>query len=236
MRKYLGGAVALSLVWSHCAHAQTNPPSGLTETVVVTAQAPATQTLIDRKVYSISKDLQSNFGTAADVLNNIPSVTVDTDGNVNLRNDSNVTILIDGKPSTQFSGSTGGLSLQELSASDIDRIEIMTSPPASVKASGSAGVINIITKKHRQAGFSGDIRASAGEEGRFIAGADVAYNNGPFKSSLKSWPARGCPEQADEGQPPRDRSSPGTDLERRAHRRDDPAADAIGEGERLVRH
>ena len=181
MRKYLGGTLALSLAWPYCALAdQASQP----ETVVVTAQPSGNQTLIDRKVYSISKDLQSNFGTAADVLNNIPSVTVDTDGNVSLRNDSNVTILIDGKPSTQFSGSTGGLSLQELSASDIDRVEILTSPPASMKSSGSAGVINIITKKHRQAGFSGDVRGSIGEEGRFIAGADAAYNNGPFKSSL----------------------------------------------------
>lgn len=122
MRKYLGGTLALSLAWPYCALAdQASQP----ETVVVTAQPSGNQTLIDRKVYSISKDLQSNFGTAADVLNNIPSVTVDTDGNVSLRNDSNVTILIDGKPSTQFSGSTGGLSLQELSASDIDRVEIL---------------------------------------------------------------------------------------------------------------
>ena len=187
MYKYFGSAVALSLAWANCAYGQAAPSQvrpSQTETVVVTGEAPDTQTLIDRKVYSVKKDLQSNFGSAADILNNIPSVTVDTDGNVSLRNDSNVTILIDGKPSTQFSGSTGGLSLLALPASDIDRIEIMTSPPASLKASGSAGVINIVTKKHRQAGLSGSTRASIGEEGRFIAGGDIAYNIGPVKSTL----------------------------------------------------
>jgi len=182
MRKYLGGAVALSLAWSHCACAQTK--AAQPETVVVTAEPSDNQTLIDRKVYTVKKDLQSNFGTAADVLGNIPSVTVDIDGNVSLRNDSNVTILIDGKPSTQFSGSTGGQSLQEIPASEIDRIEIMTSPPASVKASGSGGVINIITKKHRNDGFTGDVRLSGGEEGRFVLGGDLAYNYGAFKSSF----------------------------------------------------
>src|SRR3974390_523388 len=168
MRRVFGGTLALSLAWPYLVYAGT---SGPTETVVATAQAQGPQTLIDRKVYPVANDLQSTFGTAADLLNNIPSVTVDADGNVSLRNDSNVTILIDGKPSAQFSGSTGGQSLLELPASDIERIEIMTSPPASVKASGSGGVINIITKKHRQAGFSGVVRGSVGEAGRLVTRA-----------------------------------------------------------------
>jgi hypothetical protein len=181
MRKFLCRTVALSFVWAQSGHADGNPP---TETVVVTGEKPGTQTLIDRKVYTISKDMQSIFGTAADVLNNIPSVTVDADGNVSLRNDSNVTILIDGKPSTQFSGSTGGASLAEIPASDIDRIEVMTTPPAALKASGSGGVINIITKKHREEGLSGLVRGSVGAEGRFVAGADLSYSAGAIKSSL----------------------------------------------------
>ncbi len=185
MRAYFGAGLALCFSWCPIALAQEQSAGKAeVETVVVTAQAPQSQTLIDRKVYPVTNDLQSHFGSAADLLNNIPSVTVDTDGNVSLRNDSNVTILVDGKPSAQFSGSTAGLSLQQLSASDIDRIEIMTSPPASVKATGSGGVINIIMKKHRQAGFSGIVRASVGAEGRFVAGADLAYNRGPLKLSL----------------------------------------------------
>ncbi len=185
MRRIVGGTVALSLAWVSAHAGDSKAPTGSpTETVVVTGEKAGTQTLIDRKVYSIAKDIQSDFGTAADVLNNIPSVIVDADGNVSLRNDGNVTILIDGKPSSQFSGSTGGASLAEIPASDIDRIEVMTSPPASIKASGSGGAINIITKKHRDEGLSGLLRASTGARGRFVVGADFAYNKGPIKSSL----------------------------------------------------
>jgi outer membrane receptor protein involved in Fe transport len=182
MRRYFGGALFLSLVlWSPAGTAASSQPS---ETVVVTGQLSGPQTLIDRKVYPVATDLQSTFGSAADVLNNIPSVTVDTDGNVSLRNDSNVTILVDGKPSAQFSGATGGLSLLDFPASQIDRIEVMTSPPASLKASGSGGVINIVLKKHRDAGLSGDARLSFGQAGRFVAAGDLAWNSGPLKSSI----------------------------------------------------
>ena len=78
------------------------------ESVVVTTQKLAVETLIDRKVYSVTADVQSTFGAVSDVLNAIPSVDVDPDGKVSLRGDSNVLILIDGKPSTQFSGSAAG--------------------------------------------------------------------------------------------------------------------------------
>jgi outer membrane receptor protein involved in Fe transport len=179
MRGIWSGALVLSLASIPAAQAGAPP-----ETVVVTGETPQTQVLIDRKVYPVANTIQSTFGTAADVLNNIPSVTVDSDGNVSLRNDGNVTILIDGKPSAQFSGSTGGTSILELPANDIDRIEVMTSPPASIKASGSGGVINIVTKSHRKAGFSGVLRGSAGLEGRFVTGADLAYNEGAISSSL----------------------------------------------------
>src|SRR5262249_61290633 len=102
MRKDLACAAGLSLALAQGAYADP-PTAAPTETVVVTGERPGEQKLIDRKVYTISKDMQSVFGTAADVLNNLPSVTVDADGNVSLRNDSNVVILIDGKPSSQFS-------------------------------------------------------------------------------------------------------------------------------------
>ncbi|MBL6936317.1 MAG: TonB-dependent receptor [Alphaproteobacteria bacterium] len=173
----------LSLASAQSANADPSAAAP-TETVVVTGERPGTQKLIDRTVYTISKDMQSTFGTAADVLNNIPSVIVDADGNVSLRNDSNVVILIDGKPSTQFSGSTGGASLAEIPASDIDRIEVMTTPPAGIKASGSGGVINIVTKKHLDEGLSGLVRGSVGLEGRFVAGGVLSYNTGRFKSSF----------------------------------------------------
>ncbi|HZZ34063.1 MAG TPA: TonB-dependent receptor [Phenylobacterium sp.] len=151
--------------------------------VEVTAEAPPAQTQLDRKVYSLANDLQATSGSAADVLNEVPSVAVDADGNVSLRGDSNVTILVDGKPSAQFSGSSRGLSLQQFSAGDIARIEVLTTPPAQFKAEGSGGVINIITKKTRRAGLSGSGQLSAGENGRLVAALNGAYNDGPLKLS-----------------------------------------------------
>jgi outer membrane receptor protein involved in Fe transport len=151
------------------------------EGVTVTAVRPKEQILLDRRVYSITTDLQATTGVAADILNQIPSVDVDADGNVSLRGDPNVTILVDGKPSAQFSGASRGLALQQFPAQDIDRIEVMTNPPAQYKAEGSAGVINIITRKTRRAGLSGTADLSVGDKRRFVAALSGAYNAGKLK-------------------------------------------------------
>jgi outer membrane receptor protein involved in Fe transport len=184
----LAGSVALLVVSSAApafAEAPAAKPSAAPSVaeVVVTADAPPAQTQLDRKVYSLTNELQATSGSAADVLNQVPSVAVDADGNVSLRGDGNVTILVDGKPSAQFSGSSRGLSLQQFSASDIARIEVLTTPPAQFKAEGSGGVINIITKKTRRAGLSGSGQLSAGESGRLVAALNGAYNDGPLKLS-----------------------------------------------------
>lgn len=117
------------------------------ETVVVQGQKLNVESKIDRKIYSVPEDAQTTLGTLSDLLNVIPSVDVDPDGIVSLRGDTNVLILIDGKPATQLQGSKAGDNLQSISASDIERIEILTTPPAEFKAEGAAGVINIITRK-----------------------------------------------------------------------------------------
>ena len=129
------------------------------ESVVVTAHKLDVSTLIDRKVYTVSTDVQSTFGTVTDILGAIPSVEVDADGAVALRGDSNVLILIDGRRSAQLSGSTAADALQAIPANDIERIEVMTTPPPQYKADGTAGVINIITRKHRATGQSGTVQA-----------------------------------------------------------------------------
>lgn len=97
--------------------------------IVITDQRPKTQVLLDRTVYLVTGNLQGVSGSVADILNEIPSVDVDADGGVSLRGDSNVTILIDGKPSAQLSGSSAGLALLQLPASQIERVEVMTNPP-----------------------------------------------------------------------------------------------------------
>lgn len=180
-----GAAALLALACAGGAEAQTSAAasSSSVEGLVVTAVRPQAQTLLDRKVYSVTTDLQAHAGTAADVLNKIPSVSVDADGAVSLRGDGNVTILVDGKPSAQFSGAAQALSLLEFPAADIDRIEVLTNPPAQYKAEGTGGVINIVTRKTRRAGLTGSARASLGDQRRYQAGLDLAYNDGPLKLS-----------------------------------------------------
>ena len=123
------------------ANAEDSPPApsiGDVQSIVVTSKKLSVETLIDRKVYSVTEDVQRDFGSLSDILNVIPSVDVDPDGIVSLRGDTNVLILIDGKPSTQFSGSAVGDNLQSIPAADIERIEVLTTPPAQFKADGAA--------------------------------------------------------------------------------------------------
>ena len=181
------GLCALTIMLACSAAEATEPPSPApgtsAESVVVTARKITVETLIDRKVYSVAEDVQATFGTVSDVLGAIPSVDVDPDGHVSLRGDSNVLILIDGKPSTQLSGSAAGENLQSIPARDIERIEILTTPPAQFKADGAAGVINIITRKRRPAGFSGSVQGSLGSGGREVFGADGSHNAGALTVS-----------------------------------------------------
>lgn len=146
--------------------------------VVVTGQAPTLQTSIDRRSYDVGKDLQAQTGSISDALRNVPSVEVDVQGNVSLRGDPNVTILIDGKPSGQFQGDNRGQSLQSLPASQIERVEVITNPSAEFRADGTGGIINLITKKAKGAGPTGSIRATIGTRARGNASATGGYNSG----------------------------------------------------------
>ena len=144
--------------------------------VVVTGQPPAVQTSIDRRSYSVSGDLQAQTGAIADALRNVPSVEVDVQGNVSLRGDPNVTILIDGKPSSLFQGDNKGQALQSLPADSIERVEVITNPSAEFRADGSAGVINLISKKAKGVGRTGSVRLTAGDGDRYAASANLGYN------------------------------------------------------------
>jgi outer membrane receptor for ferrienterochelin and colicin len=159
-------------------------PAAPVESIVVTANKLNVETLIDRKVYTVATDLQSTFGSVSDVLGIIPSVDVDADGVVSLRGDSNVLILIDGRPSAQFSGPSAGDNLQSIPAKDIERIEVITNPPAQFKADGVAGVINIIMRKKRPEGFAGTLQGSRGSGGRSIIGTNASCSAGPLTASL----------------------------------------------------
>ena len=161
--------------------------SSALETVVVQGQKLNVETRIDRKVYSVPNEAQTTLGTASDLLNAIPSIGVDPDGVVSLRGDPNVLILIDGKPATALQGASAGDNLQSMSASDIERIEVLTTPPAQYKAEGAAGVINIITRKRgAKNSASAALTGSLGSGGRWLLGGNASYGGKQFTASLSA--------------------------------------------------
>src|SRR5579859_572034 len=161
------------------AEAPAKPATGRTvESVTVTgASQNGFRSEIDRKSYGIASDLQTTTGSISDALRNIPSVEVDPQGNVSLRGDTNVTILLDGKPSGQFKGAAAGQALQALPADSIERVEVITNPSAEFSPEGAAGIINLISKKTRKAGGSGSVRLTLGNQGRRQAGVTGSYNS-----------------------------------------------------------
>jgi iron complex outermembrane receptor protein len=142
--------------------------------VDITAEKSDFQNSIDKKVYNVDKNLVNTGGTATEVLQNIPSVTVDMDGNVNLRGSGAVTVYIDGKPSTLTGGSRQAI-LQQIPASAIEQIEVVTNPSAKYDAEGMAGIINIKTKKGKLRGLNGNTTWSAGTNNKY--NASIGLNN-----------------------------------------------------------
>ena len=124
-------------------------------TVVVATEKKEIENHIDKMVVNVDKNAAAVGGTVNDVLQTVPSVSVDADGNVSLRGAQNVVILIDGKPSTLTS-------LDQMPASMVDKIEIMTNPSAKYDPDGMAGMINIITKKKDKIGFNAAVILNAG--------------------------------------------------------------------------
>jgi outer membrane receptor protein involved in Fe transport len=146
-----------------------------TETVVVTGSNQGVRPSVDRLSYSVANDLQTATGSVSDALRNVPGVEVDPQGNVSLRGDPNVTILIDGRPSALFRGEGRADALQNLGADQVDRVEVITNPSAALSPEGTGGVINLVTKKTRRAGKSGTVRASVGADGRWNGSVSGAY-------------------------------------------------------------
>lgn len=134
---------------------------------------------IDRKIYNVAQDLQSSSGSASAILENIPSVTVDIDGNVSLLGSGNVTIFINGKPSPMMR-TNAAAALQQIPANMIERIEIITNPSAKYKPDGTAGIINIVLKKNSKLGFHGILTLNAGPEERYNGSLNFNYKPGKF--------------------------------------------------------
>lgn len=133
----------------------------LLQDIVITVTKSLVENKPDRIVYNVEKDITSQGGVATDVLRKIPQVTVDVNGNVELLGNPSIKFFINGKPSTIF-GNNAADALQSIPASQIQSIEVMSSPGAKYDASGTGGIINIILKKNRSQGFSGIINVTAG--------------------------------------------------------------------------
>ena len=145
--------------------------------VTVTGQKATVQQELGKTVINVEKDLSSVGGTAVNVLENVPSVAVDASGTVSLRGNSNLTILIDGKPSATSNGGGGGPRLDQIPASQIAQIEVMTNPSAKYDASG-AGVINIITKKDKKEGWNGQATLNVGTGNKYNPSLSLSRHHG----------------------------------------------------------
>ncbi|WP_223548335.1 TonB-dependent receptor domain-containing protein [Aestuariivivens sp. NBU2969] len=131
------------------------------DAVEVIAEKTTVEIRLDKKIYNVGKDLTVSGGTVSDVLDNVPSVSVDIEGNVALRGNNNVRILINGKPSGLV-GLNSTDALRQLPAEAIEKVEVITSPSARYEAQGTAGILNIILRRSKLQGFNGAITANGG--------------------------------------------------------------------------
>ena len=145
--------------------------------VVVKGSSDMVVTNLDKQVINVEKDLSSAGGTALDVMQNIPALTVDIDGNISLRGNSNVTILIDGKP-TGLAGLNSSDVLTSIPASSIKSVELVTNPSAKYDPDGTAGIINIVLKKRTNLGFNGIFNLNAGTGDKYTGGTNFNYRTG----------------------------------------------------------
>jgi outer membrane receptor protein involved in Fe transport len=150
--------------------------------VVVRAEKSQTEFKLDKRVFNVGQDLSSTGASALEVLNNVPSVTVNIEGQIRLRGSGGVQILINGKPSVLTS--EGGNALGTLTADMIERIEVITNPSAKYEAAGTSGIINIVIKKEEKRGFNGSVTLNTGVPNNHSLGLSV--NNRTEKFNLFS--------------------------------------------------
>jgi outer membrane receptor protein involved in Fe transport len=149
----------------------------LLQDVVIKGEKDLMESSIDRKVYNVGKDVMSGSGSASEILDKIPSISVDIEGVVSLRGSANVTILVDGRPSALMR-SNSAMALQQIPANTIERIEVITNPSVKYKPDGTAGIVNIVLKKEKKPGWNGTLQANAGNNDRLNGTLGLNYKPG----------------------------------------------------------
>ena len=147
------------------------------DAVDIIAERTTVEIKLDKKIYNVGKDLTVRGGSVSDVLDNVPSVSVDIEGNVALRGNENVRILINGKPSGLV-GLNSTDALRQLPADAIEKVEIITSPSARYDAEGTAGILNIILRRSKLLGLNGAIILNAGHPDQLGASGNINYRTG----------------------------------------------------------
>ena len=151
------------------------PSEKLLNEVQVVGERSAMVMHVDRRVFNVDKDLSTQGGTGVDVMKNVPGLSVDVDGNVQMRG-SNPQVLIDGRPSA--------MSLDQLPAEEIDRVEVITNPSVAFDASSTGGIINVVLKKSTKPGYSGQVQAGLGTNDRYQAGVNLNMREGRWGFNL----------------------------------------------------
>ena len=147
------------------------------EEVELIAEKTTVEIKLDKKIYNVGKDLTVRGGTVSDVLDNVPSVSVDVEGNVALRGNDNVRILINGKPSGLV-GLNSTDALRQLPAESIERVEVITSPSARYDAEGTGGILNIILRRSKLQGLNGAITTNVGYNPSAGINGNINYRTG----------------------------------------------------------
>jgi outer membrane receptor protein involved in Fe transport len=225
----------LALGLALCDMASVQPASAQTAaTAAATAAAPATTSgkpqsapgkvqsvnvvgeretnRIDRQTYDVKSDVNSSNGSAADALGNVPSVGVDPDGTVSLRGNTNVQILVDGKPSAMLQGEGRGAMLQAMPAEDIDSIEVINNPGAEFGNEGGGGpILNLVMKRSRRPGGQGVFNANYGTAGRYNSTLGGGYNSGRWGMQGRAFVRHDGRDQTNDTE--RDRIDPRTGVD-----------------------
>ena len=144
--------------------------------IEIIAEETTVEVKLDKKIYTVGRDLSVRGGNAGDVLDNIPSVSVDIEGNILLRGNDAARILINGKPSSLVG--IDSKFLQQLPSDAIEKVEVITSPSARYEAQGSGGIINIVLRKSKKLGLNGSLSSSVGDPKRNALSTNLNYRNG----------------------------------------------------------